>query len=163
SSYQANIPQLEVRIDRVKAKAQGVALSDLFDTLQTYLGSVYVNDFNQFGRVYRVMAQADTPFRQHPADIANLRTRNSQGEMVPIGSMVTIVPTYGPDPVMRYNGYPAADLIGDADPRVLSSAETIAKLNEIARQVLPRGIELEWTDLSYQQVIQSNAAIISFP
>jgi multidrug efflux pump len=163
SSYQANIPQLEVRIDRVKAKAQGVALSDLFDTLQTYLGSVYVNDFNQFGRVYRVMVQADTQYRQHAADIANLRTRNSQGEMVPIGSMVSIVPTYGPDPVMRYNGYPAADLIGDADPRVLSSGEVIDKLNEIAKEVLPRGIELEYTDLSYQQVKQSNAAVIVFP
>ncbi|CAB3745716.1 efflux RND transporter permease subunit [Paraburkholderia humisilvae] len=163
SSYQANIPQLEIKIDRVKAKAQGVALSDLFDTLQTYLGSVYVNDFNKFGRVYRVMAQADTQYRQHPADIANLRTRNSRGEMVPIGSMVTIVPTYGPDPVMRYNGYPAADLIGDADPRVLSSSETIAKLNQIAKDVLPRGIKLEWTDLSYQQVTQSNAAVIVFP
>ncbi|QYD72463.1 efflux RND transporter permease subunit [Paraburkholderia edwinii] len=163
SSYQANIPQLEVRIDRVKAKAQGVALSDLFDTLQTYLGSVYVNDFNQFGRVYRVMVQADTQYRQHAADIANLRTRNSQGEMVPIGSMVSIVPTYGPDPVMRYNGYPAADLIGDADPRVLSSGEVIDKLNEIAKEVLPRGIELEYTDLSYQQVTQSNAAVIVFP
>ncbi|QYD68160.1 efflux RND transporter permease subunit [Paraburkholderia edwinii] len=163
SSYQANIPQLEVKVDRVKAKAQGVALSDLFDTLQTYLGSMYVNDFNKFGRVYRVMAQADTGYRQHAADIANLRTRNSRGEMVPIGSMVTIVPTYGPDPVMRYNGYPAADLIGDADPRVLSSAEVIDKLNEIAREVLPRGIKLEYTDLSYQQVKQSNAAMIVFP
>ncbi|GAB2897343.1 multidrug efflux RND transporter permease subunit OqxB [Paraburkholderia jirisanensis] len=163
SSYQANIPQLEVKIDRVKAKAQGVALSDLFETLQTYLGSVYVNDFNQFGRVYRVMAQADTQYRQHAADIANLRTRNSRGEMVPIGSMVTIAPTYGPDPVIRYNGYPAADLIGDADPRVLSSAETLAKLDEIAQKVLPTGIKLEWTDLSYQQVTQSNAAVIVFP
>jgi len=163
SSYQANIPQLEIKIDRVKAKAQGVALSDLFETLQTYLGSVYVNDFNQFGRVYRVMAQADTQYRQHAADIENLRTRNSRGEMVPIGSMVTIAPTYGPDPVMRYNGYPAADLIGDADPRVLSSAQTIAKLEDIAKQVLPTGIKLEWTDLSYQQVTQSNAAIIVFP
>jgi len=110
-----------------------------------------------------VMAQADTQYRQHAADIENLRTRNVRGEMVPIGSMVTIVPTYGPDPVMRYNGYPAADLIGDADPRVLSSAETIAKLDEIAKQVLPTGIKLEWTDLSYQQVTQSNAAIIVFP
>jgi multidrug efflux pump len=163
SSYQANIPQLEVKIDRVKAKAQGVALSDLFDTLQTYLGSMYVNDFNKFGRVYRVMAQADTSYRQHAADIANLRTRNSRGEMVPIGSMVTIVPTYGPDPVMRYNGYPAADLIGDADPRMLSSAEVIEKLNQIAKDVLPRGVTLEYTDLSYQQVKQSHAALIVFP
>ena len=163
SSYQANIPQLEVKIDRVKAKAQGVALSDLFDTLQVYLGSTYINDFNKFGRVYRVIAQADTPYRQQAEDIGNLRTRNARGDMVAISSMVTVVPTYGPDPVVRYNGYPAADVIGDSDPRVLSSAQVIAKLTEIAERVLPRGIELEWTDLSYQQVTQSHAALIVFP
>jgi multidrug efflux pump len=163
SSYQANIPQLEVQVDRVKAKAQGVAMNDLFETLQTYLGSTYINDFNMFGRVYRVMAQADASFRQQEADIGNLRTRNERGEMVPIGSMVTVVPTFGPDPVIRYNGYPAADVIGDSDPKVLSSAEVIAKLTEIADRVLPRGIKLEWTDLSYQQVTQSHAAAVVFP
>jgi len=163
SSYQANIPQLEVKVDRVKAKAQGIALSDLFDTLQTYLGSVYINDFNVFGRVYRVMAQADATHRQRAEDIGNLRVRNARGEMVPIGSLVTIVPTYGPDPVMRYNGYPAADLIGDSDPKVLSSGQVVAKLTEIANKVLPRGIVLEWTDLSYQQVTQSHAAAVVFP
>jgi multidrug efflux pump len=135
----------------------------LFETLQVYLGSTYINDFNKFGRVYRVMAQADTPFRQQAEDIGNLRTRNARGDMVPISSMVSIVPTYGPDPVVRYNGYPAADVIGDSDPRVLSSAQVIAKLTEIAERVLPRGIELEWTDLSYQQVTQSHAALIVFP
>jgi multidrug efflux pump len=163
SSYQANIPQLEVKIDRTKAKAQGVALTDVFDTLQVFLGSSYVNDFNKFGRVCRVMAQADTPYRQRAEDIGNLRTRNARGEMVQISSMVTIVPTYGPDPVVRYNGYPAADVIGDSDPKVLSSGQVITKLTEIAAKVLPRGIELEWTDLSYQQVTQSHAAVIVFP
>lgn len=163
SSYQANIPQLEVKVDRLKAKAQGVALNDLFDTLQVYLGSAYVNDFNQFGRVYRVVAQADTPFRQKVEDIGNLRTRNARGEMVPISSMVTIEESYGPDPVVRYNGFPAADVIGDADPRILSSSQVIASITEIAERVLPRGIELEWTDLSYQQVTQSNAAFVVFP
>lgn len=163
SSYQANTPQLEVKVDRDKAKAQGVDLTDLFNTMQTYLGSAYVNDFNVFGRVYRVMVQADSTFRQREEDIGNLRVRNARGEMVPIGSLVTITPTYGPDPVMRYNGYPAADLIGDADPHVLSSGQTIAKLQEIAAKVLPRGMVLEWTDLSYQQVTQSGAAAIVFP
>jgi multidrug efflux pump len=163
SSYQANIPQLEVKVDRVKAKAQGIALSDLFDTLQTYLGSVYINDFNVFGRVYRVMAQADATHRQQAEEIGNLRVRNARGEMVPIGSVVMVVPTYGPDPVMRYNGYPAADLIGDSDPKVLSSGQVVAKLTEIANKVLPRGIALEWTDLSYQQVTQSHAAAVVFP
>jgi multidrug efflux pump len=163
SSYQSDIPQLEVKLDRTKAQAQGVDPTAVFDTLQTYLGSVYVNDFNMLGRVYRVIAQADTGFRQSAADIGNLRVRNVHGEMVPISSMVDIVSTFGPDPVMRYNGYPAAGLIGDADPRVLSSGEVIKKLEEIAARTLPRGIELEWTDLTYQQVTQSNTAIIVFP
>lgn len=163
SSYQANIPQFEVKVDRVKAKAQGVELTDLFETLQIYLGSVYINDFNLFGRVYRVMAQADSSFRQQAEDIGNLRTKNAAGEMVPIGSMVTIVPSFGPDPVIRYNGYPAADLIGDSDPRVLSSGEVLKKLEQIAADVLPPGFELEWTDLSYQQTTQSHAAAIVFP
>ena len=163
SSYQANVPQLEVNVDRVKAIAQGVFLTDIFSTLQIYLGSIYINDFNLFGRVYRVMAQADSAFRQKIEDIGNLYTRNIEGEMVPLGSMVTIQHTFGPDPVIRYNGYPAADLIGDADPRVLSSGQVIAKLSEIAAEVLPRGIVLEWTDLSYQQVTQGNAAVIVFP
>ena len=162
SSYQSNIPQLEVKVDRTKAKAQGVALTDLFQTLQAYLGSVYVNDFNAFGRVWRVMLQADADHRQAVEDIAQLRTRNARGEMVPIGSMVTVVPSFGPDPVLRYNGFPAADLIGDSDPRVLASGEVLARLQEIAQRTLPRGITLAWTDLSYQQVEQSNAAAVVF-
>jgi multidrug efflux pump len=162
SSYQANIPQFEVKVDRDKAKAQGVELTDLFGTMQTYLGSTYINDFNMFGRVYRVIAQADASHRVQATDITNLRTRNARGEMVPIGSMATVVSTYGPDPVMRYNGYPAADLIGDADPKVFSSVQATAKLTEIAQKVLPPGITLEWTDISYQQMNQSNAAIVVF-
>ncbi|WP_058960002.1 multidrug efflux RND transporter permease subunit OqxB [Type-E symbiont of Plautia stali] len=163
SSYQANVPQLDVQVDRDKAKAQGVSLTDLFSTLQVYLGSSYVNDFNKFGRTWRVMAQADGDFRSSVQDIANLRTRNNQGEMVPIGSMVNITTTYGPDPVIRYNGYPAADLIGDADPRVLSSAQAMEKLEAMSGQVLPNGMNIEWTDLSYQQATQGNTAFIVFP
>lgn len=163
STYQANVPQLDVQVDRDKAKAQGVSLTDLFGTLQTYLGSSYVNDFNQFGRTWRVMAQADGPYRESVEDIANLRTRNNQGEMVPIGSMVNISTTYGPDPVIRYNGYPAADLIGDADPRVLSSSQAMTLLDAMSKQVLPNGMNIEWTDLSFQQVTQGNTALIVFP
>ena len=162
SSYQANIPQLEVVVDRTKAKAQGVELTDLFQTLQTYLGSAYVNDFNMFGRVYRVMVQADSEYRQKAEDISALRVRNRDGNMVPIGALAEIVQSFGPDPVIRYNGYPAADLIGDADPRLLSSGQVINKLEELAKQILPRGIELEWTDLSYQQVNQNHAALVVF-
>ncbi|EOG4615971.1 efflux RND transporter permease subunit [Pseudomonas aeruginosa] len=163
SSYQSNIPQLEVNIDRVKAKAQGVSLTDVFEALQANLGSVYVNDFNLFGRVYRVMVQADSAHRQQPTDIGNLKVRNTNGEMVPIAALATVASTYGPDPVVRYNGFPAADLIGDSDPRVLSSGQVIDKLQEIADKTLPRGITLEWTDLSYQQVTQSKAALVVFP
>ncbi|HZX80092.1 MAG TPA: multidrug efflux RND transporter permease subunit [Lysobacter sp.] len=163
TSYQANVPQLDAEVDRVKAKAQGVPLTELFDTLQTYLGSAYVNDFNQFGRTWQVIAQADAPFRDSVEDIAGLRTRNLRGEMVPIGSMVTVRQTYGPDPVLRYNGYPAADLAGEADPRVLSSAQAMDTMASIAAKVLPPGMDIEWTDLSYQQASQGRAALVVFP
>ncbi|MGH6884492.1 MAG: efflux RND transporter permease subunit [Geminicoccales bacterium] len=163
SSYQANVPQLNAEVDRVKAKAQGVPLTELFDTLQTYLGSAYVNDFNLFGRTWQVIAQADGQFRDDVEDIANLRTRNADGEMVPIGSMVQISQTYGPDPVIRYNGYPAADLAGEADPSVMSSAQAMAKVSELASAVLPNGMSIEWTDLSYQEATQGKAALIVFP
>ena len=163
TSYQANVPQLDAHIDRVKAKAQGVELTELFATLQTYLGSSYVNDFNRFGRTWQVIAQADGPFRDDLEDIAKLRTRNVTGAMVPIGSIVTMNETYGPDPVMRYNGYPAADVLGEADPRVLSSSEAMSLVNELAPRVLPNGMTLEWTDLSFQQATQGNTALIVFP
>jgi multidrug efflux pump len=163
SSYQANVPQLDAEVDRVKAKAQGVPLTEVFDTLQTYLGSAYVNDFNMFGRTWQVIAQADGPFRDNVEDIANLRTRNANGEMVPIGSMVNVKQTYGPDPVIRFNGYPAADLLGDADPRILSSGEAMAKVTELAQQTLPTGMGIGWSDLSYQQATQGKAALVVFP
>src|SRR5690606_12159845 len=147
----------------VKAKAQGVPLTSVFDTLQTYLGSAYVNDFNQFGRTWQVIAQADAEFRDDIEDIANLRTRNDRGEMVPIGSVVKIKQTFGPDPVLRFNGYPAADLAGGADPRVLSSNEVMGKIVELAQKVLPPGMQIEWTDLSYQQATQGKAALVVFP
>ncbi|CUZ76115.1 multidrug efflux RND transporter permease subunit SdeB [Serratia marcescens] len=163
SSYQANVPQLDAKIDRDKAKAQGVPLNALFSTLQTYLGSSYINDFNRYGRTWKVMAQADGQFRDSVEDIANLRTRNDKGEMVPIGSMVNIGTTYGPDPVIRYNGFPAADLIGDADPRALSSTQAMGALTQMAGKLLPNGMNIQWTDLSYQQSTQGNAALVVFP
>ncbi|MGJ4730134.1 efflux RND transporter permease subunit [Luteimonas sp. SDU101] len=163
TSYQANVPQLDAVVDRVKAKAQGVPLTELFETLQTYLGSAYVNDFNMFGRTWQVIAQADGGFRDQVEDIANLRTRNAAGDMVPIGAMVDIRQTYGPDPVIRFNGYPAADLLGEADPRVLSSGEAMATVTDLARQVLPAGMDIDWSDLSYQQASQGSAALVIFP
>ena len=163
TSYQANVPQLDADVDRVKAKAQGVPLTELFDTLQTYLGSAYVNDFNLFGRTWQVIAQADGPFRDSVEDIANLRARNDRGEMVPIGSMVTVSESYGPDPVIRYNGYPAADMLGEADPRVMSSGQAMAAIEELATRVLPNGMNIEWTDLSYEEATQGKAALVVFP
>ncbi|MBL7252613.1 efflux RND transporter permease subunit [Alloalcanivorax marinus] len=163
TSYQANVPQLDAEVDRLKAKAQGVAVTDLFMTLQTYLGSTYVNDFNRFGRTWQVIAQADASYRDSVADIARLRTRNDQGEMVPIGSMVDIHQSFGPDPVLRYNGYPAADLAGEADPRILSSTQAMDVLTALGERTLPEGVEFEWTDLSYQQATQGNAALVVFP
>ncbi|MEG2940311.1 MAG: multidrug efflux RND transporter permease subunit [Thermomonas sp.] len=163
TSYQANVPQLDAVVDRTKAKAQGVPLTELFDTLQTYLGSAYVNDFNMFGRTWQVIAQADAPFRDDVSDIARLRTRNANGEMVPIGAMVDVRQTYGPDPVIRFNGYPAADLLGNADPRLLSSGEAMAKVTELAQAALPAGMGIDWSDLSYQQATQGNASQIVFP
>ncbi|RCV90113.1 efflux RND transporter permease subunit [Billgrantia montanilacus] len=163
TSYQSNVPQLDLHVDRVKAKTQGVALTDLFETLQVYLGSVYVNDFNRFGRTWQVMAQADGDYRMDVENIERLRTRNAYGEMVPIGSMIRIDQTFGPDPVIRYNGYPAADLMGEADPRMLSSSQAIEVVEQLAPAVLPAGMSFEWTDLSFQQVNQGGAALVVFP
>jgi multidrug efflux pump len=122
-----------------------------------------VNDFNRFGRTYQVLAQADAGFRTDEKDIARLRTRNDRGEMVPIGGMIRLSETYGPDPVIRYNGYPAADLIGEADPRLLSSSQSLEVIAATAPQVLPPGMTFEWTDLTYQQVNQGGAALVVFP
>jgi multidrug efflux pump len=163
SSYQANVPQLLAEVDRTKAKSQNVALTSLYETLQVYLGSAYVNDFNRFGRTYQVIAQADASFRDQVEDIGQLRTRNLLGEMVPVGSMATIKQSYGPDPVMRYNGYPAADLIGEADKTVMSSNQAMAVVANVAQQALPNGFQFEWTDLSYQQLHEGSRNLLAFP
>ncbi|WP_299451814.1 multidrug efflux RND transporter permease subunit [uncultured Pigmentiphaga sp.] len=162
TSYQINVPQLEVELDRVKAKQLGVAVTDVFDTMQIYLGSLYVNDFNRFGRVYQVRAQADAPFRAHPDDILALKTRNAAGEMVPLSSLVQVRPVYGPEMVVRYNGYTAADINGGPAPGY-SSDQAQAAAERIAAQVLPRGMKLEWTDLTYQQILAGNAGVWVFP
>lgn len=116
SSYQINVPQLDVDLDRVKAKQLGVPVTDVFDTMQIYLGSVYVNDFNRFGRVFQVRAQADAPFRAHPDDILQLKTRNDAGDMVPLSSLVQVRQSFEPEMVVRYNGYTAADINGGPAP-----------------------------------------------
>jgi multidrug efflux pump len=162
SSYQINVPQLDVDLDRVKAKQQGVSVTDVFDTMQIYLGSLYVNDFNRFGRTYQVRAQADAPFRAHPEDILQLKTRNSQGEMVPLSSLVKVSATFGPEMVVRYNGYTAADINGGPAPG-FSSAQAEAAAERVAAATLPRGVKFEWTDLTYQKILAGNAGIWVFP
>ena len=162
SSYQINVPQLNVALDRVKAKQQGIAVTDVFETMQIYLGSLYVNDFNRFGRVYQVRAQADAPFRAHPEDILQLKTRNNVGEMVPLSSLVRVSSTYGPEMAVRYNGYTAADVNGGPAPG-FSSGQAQAAAERIAAATLPRGVKFEWTDLTYQQILAGNAGIWVFP
>ena len=119
TTYQNSVPQLYAEVDRVKAKSQGILLSDIFGSMQSYLGSTYVNDFNRFGRTFRVYAQAEARFRTHPEDVAQLKTRNANGDMVPLGSIATVGFTTGPDRVSHYNVYLAADINGQAAPGLL--------------------------------------------
>lgn len=163
SSFQANVPQLDAHVDRTKAKEQGLALTDIYTALQVYLGSAYVNDFNLFGRTYSVYAQADSDFRDEVTDIARIKVRNQKGQMVPIGSVVEVTPSYGPDPVVRYNGYPAADLQAGINPSLLSSDQAIQQIQTMAAQILPQGMNIEWTGLTYQQVTQGSMALLVFP
>ncbi len=163
SSFQANVPQLDAIVDRNKAKELGLALTEIYTALQVYLGSAYVNDFNLFGRTYSVYAQADAAFRDEVADIARIKVRNAAGQMVPIGSVVEIKPSFGPDPVVRYNGYPAADLQAGINPALMSSQQAISKIQAMATQLLPQGMQIEWTGLTYQEVTQSSMALLVFP
>jgi multidrug efflux pump len=160
--FSANTPQLYADIDRTKAKKLNVPLSNLFDSLQVYLGSAYVNDFNLLGRTYRVTAQAEGPFRNDPDEIAKLKTRSATGAMVPLGSLVEIRRTTGADRVLRYNMYPAAEINGDTAPG-FGSGQAIATMNRLAAEVLPRGMGYEWTDIAYQQILAGNTALIIFP
>jgi hydrophobe/amphiphile efflux-1 (HAE1) family protein len=162
SSYRINVPQLEVEVDREKVKREGISLTDLFQTMQVYLGSVYANDFNRFGRTYQVKVQADAQYRATAENIAQLKVRNAEGAMVPLGSVVQVKESHGPDQGLRYNGYPAADINGGPAPG-FSSGQAEAAIEALAAEVLPNGIGYEWTDLSYQQRLSGNTAIFVFP
>jgi hydrophobe/amphiphile efflux-1 (HAE1) family protein len=162
SSYRINVPQLEVEVDREKVKREGISLTDLFQTMQVYLGSVYANDFNRFGRTYQVKVQADAQYRATAENIAQLKVRNDSGQMVPLGSVVQVKESHGPDQGLRYNGYPAADINGGPAPG-FSSGQAEAAIEAIAADVLPNGIGFEWTDLSYQQRLSGSTAIFVFP
>ncbi|GAA0370567.1 multidrug efflux RND transporter permease subunit [Bowmanella denitrificans] len=162
SSFQVNVPQLDVELDRTKAMSQGVDMNTLFQTMQAYLGSVYVNDFNQFGRTYQVNVQADERFRQEPEQIAQLKVRNQDGHMIPLGSFLSAHHGAGPDRVMHYNAYPTAEVNGAPAPG-FSSGQAKAAIERILDETLPLGMTYEWTELTYQQILAGNTAMLVFP
>ena len=162
SSFQVSVPQVDADVDREKAKAEGVNLGDVYQTMQAYMGSLYVNDFNRFGRTYQVNVSADPAFRHTPQDILQLKTRNAQGQMVPLGSFVTVQQGAGPDRVQHYNGYPTAEINGGPAPG-FSSGQAQAAMEKLAKDNLPNGISFEWTELTYQQILAGNTAILVFP
>ncbi|HAT33720.1 MAG TPA: multidrug efflux RND transporter permease subunit [Janthinobacterium sp.] len=162
SSFQINAPQLFADVDRQRAKQLGVPLSTINQTMQINLGSLYVNDFNQFGRTYQVRVQADAPFRSHAQDVSQLQVRSNKGEMIPLSALMQLSDSYGPDRVQRYNAYVAADINGAPAPGV-SSGQAQAAMEQLAHQVLPKGVSFEWTELSYQNILAGNTMLLVFP
>ncbi|HXN24727.1 MAG TPA: multidrug efflux RND transporter permease subunit [Candidatus Dormibacteraeota bacterium] len=162
SSFDINVPQIDSHVDREKAKTYGIPLGDLFDTMQVYLGSLYVNDFNRFGRTYQVNVQAESSYRLQPEDISHLRTRNLTGEMIPLGSVITVEPIYGPDRVMHYNGFPAAEINGAAASGY-STGQSEGAIAKLLDDQLPTGMKYEWTELTYQKILAGNTMVYIFP
>ena len=162
SSFQVNVPQLYADIDRTKAHQLGVPLTDVFDTMQIYLGSLYANDFNKFGRTYSVRVQADAAFRARSENVGQLQVRSSTGEMVPLSALMKIKPSFGPERAMRYNGFLSADINGGAAPG-FSSGQAREAVERVAAETLPPGIGFEWTELTYQEILAGNSAILVFP
>ncbi|MCF3640415.1 efflux RND transporter permease subunit [Rhizobium sp. TRM95111] len=162
SSFQINVPQLYADLDREKAEQLGVSVTDVFETLQIYLGSLYVNDFNAFGRTYSVRVQADAKFRARAEDIGALKVRSQSGEMIPLATLLKVEATTGPERTTRYNGFLAADINGGPAPG-FSSGQAQAAVERIADETLPSGIGFEWTDLTYQQILAGNSGVIVFP
>ncbi len=162
SSWQVNVPQLYADIDRTKARQLGVPVTDIFDTMQIYLGSLYANDFNKFGRTYSVRVQADAAYRARAEDIGLLKVRSTSGEMVPLSALMKVTPTFGPERAMRYNGFLTADINGGAAPG-FSTGQAQDAIKRIAAETLPPGIAFEWTDLTYQEILAGNSALWIFP
>ncbi|HEX8592933.1 MAG TPA: efflux RND transporter permease subunit [Pseudomonas sp.] len=162
TSYTVNVPQVDAAIDREKAKTHGVAISDIFDTLQVYLGSLYANDFNRFGRTYQVNVQAEQQFRQDADQIGQLKVRNNLGEMVPLATFINVTDTAGPDRVMHYNGFITAEINGAAAPGY-SSGQAQAAMEKLLKDELPNGMTYEWTEITYQQILSGNTALLVFP
>ena len=159
--FNTKTPKIFADIDRVRAEMLGVPVDRLLETLEVYLGSAYVNDFNFLGRTYRVTAQVDQDFRDDPADILELRTRSENGEMVPLGTLARLKPTTGPHRMPRYNLYDAAELLGATAPGT-STGEAISRMESLASQVLPEGFTVEWTELALQEKLAGNTAILVF-
>ncbi|VVO52465.1 efflux RND transporter permease subunit [Pseudomonas sp. B21128] len=162
TSYTVNVPQVDAAIDREKAKTHGVAVSDIFDTLQIYLGSLYANDFNRFGRTYQVNVQAEQQFRLESDQIGQLKVRNNKGEMIPLATFIKVSDTSGPDRVMHYNGFITAEINGAAAPGY-SSGQAEKAIEKLLKEELPNGMTYEWTDLTYQQILSGNTALFVFP
>ncbi len=161
SPFRANVPQFFADVDRKKCISSRVSLQALFDTLRIYLGSLYVNDFNRFGRTWQVIVQADAPFRKKPEDVRRLKVRSTAGGMVPLGSLADLREINGPLIVMRYNAYPAAPLNGNAPPGV-SSGAAIKRMEELCDEILPTTMSREWTDMAYLELQAGNTAMIIF-
>ncbi|MDI7862084.1 efflux RND transporter permease subunit [Rhizobiaceae bacterium n13] len=162
SSFQINVPQLFADLDRAKAEQLGVSVTDVFETLQIYLGSLYVNDFNAFGRTYSVRVQADAQFRAKPENIGQLKVRSQSGEMIPLSALLKVDAQTGPERTTRYNGFLAADINGGPAPGY-SSGQAQAAIEKILKETLPAGIDFEWTDLTYQQILAGNSSVVVFP
>lgn len=161
STYRANVPQYFIDIDREKAKMLGIPLSEVFQTLQAQLGSQYINDYNLFGQTYRVLIQAEPQFRSTIQDLEQFQVRSQKGEMVPLGSLMSIKQIHGPDSVGRYNLFRSADINASPAPGV-STAEAMAALEALALEVLPAGYTFEWTGMSYQEKMAGSSAIWAF-
>ena len=162
SSYKINVPQLYAELDRTKAKQLGLNIREVFEAMQIYLGSLYINDFNTFGRTYQVIAQAEKQFRDAPNDVLNLKVRNQRGEMVPLGSVLQISETFGPESAQRYNAFRAADLNGNAAPGY-SSGQAQDTITRILKETLPQGMQFEWTELTYQQILSGDTTMYVIP
>ncbi|HEX5033088.1 MAG TPA: efflux RND transporter permease subunit, partial [bacterium] len=150
TGFQANVPQMSAELDREKARTLGVNVADVFTTLQTYLGGSYINDFNRFGRVYRVMAQAEPEFRVKPEDISRFYVRSNTGQMIPLSTLVRVKEVKGPEYTIRYNLYRSAEITGGPAPGY-SSGQAMAAMEAVAKEVLPRDMGYEWTSMSYQE------------
>lgn len=161
STFRANVPQLYADVDRIQAKSLDVPLSNVFGTLQAYLGSLYINDFNMFGRTYQVKVQADSRFRSRPEDIRRLEVRDSSGRMIPLGTLVSVREMVGPQIVKRYNMYPSATINGQA-VQGYSSGEALSLMENLAAAKLPASMGYEWTGMSYQEKTTASEALYIF-